>query len=99
MVSLLQEKTLVIRESKIVHKSPVIHNLARFVTEKAVCLMFNLSLEDIYTVECWWKQLEPKLKKQARPVGGQNCLRLNFSKLSVNPCCTPITQLRGSPCF
>ncbi len=53
MVSLLQEKTLAIRESKIVHKSPVIQNLARFVTEEAVCLMFNLSLEDIYTVECW----------------------------------------------
>jgi hypothetical protein len=53
MVSLLKEKTLVIRESKIVHKSPVIQNLARFVTEEAVCLMFNLSLEDIYTVECW----------------------------------------------
>jgi hypothetical protein len=46
-------KKLVIRESKIVHKSPVVHSLARFVTEEAVALMFKIKLEDIYVVECW----------------------------------------------
>ncbi|MCX7593316.1 MAG: hypothetical protein N2235_06080 [Fischerella sp.] len=53
MLSLPKPKALVIRESKIVHKSPIIHTLARFVTEEAVCLMFNIKLEDIYVVECW----------------------------------------------
>ncbi|KAB8318611.1 hypothetical protein SD81_015420 [Tolypothrix campylonemoides VB511288] len=53
MVSSLKPKTLVIRESKIVHKSSILHQLARFVTEEAVCLMFNIKLEDIYVVECW----------------------------------------------
>ncbi|MEC4815625.1 MAG: hypothetical protein SAK29_20460 [Scytonema sp. PMC 1069.18] len=53
MLSPLQPKKLVIRESKIVHKSPILHPLARFVTEEAVCLMFNIKLEDIYVVQCW----------------------------------------------
>jgi hypothetical protein len=53
MLSSLQPKKLVIRESKIVHKSSSLHPLARFVTEEAVCLMFNINLEDIYVVECW----------------------------------------------
>ncbi|MBH8565340.1 hypothetical protein I8748_24690 [Nostoc sp. CENA67] len=53
MVSSLKAKRLVIRESKIVHKSLTPHRLARFVTEEAVCLMFQINFEDIYTVECW----------------------------------------------
>lgn len=53
MVSSLIPKTTPIRSSKIVHKSSVIHPQSRFVTEEAVCLMFSISFEDIYTVECW----------------------------------------------
>jgi hypothetical protein len=53
MVSSFKPKAIAIRPSKIVHKSPIIHPTARFVTEEAVSLMFNISLEDIYTVECW----------------------------------------------
>ncbi|NDJ20461.1 hypothetical protein GS682_02125 [Nostoc sp. B(2019)] len=53
MVSSLQPKALNIRESKIVHKSLTLHQLVRFVTEEAVCLMFKISFKDIYTVECW----------------------------------------------
>jgi hypothetical protein len=53
MLSSLKPKTLVIRSSKIVHKSPILHSLARFVTEDAVYLMFNIKFEDIYVVECW----------------------------------------------
>jgi hypothetical protein len=53
MVSSLQPKAQNIRESKIVHKSLTLHPLGRFVTEEAVCLMFQISLQDIYTVECW----------------------------------------------
>lgn len=53
MVSSLQTKALVIRESKIVHKSLISHQLSRFVTEEAICLMYKISLEDIYTIECW----------------------------------------------
>ncbi|MFK0732949.1 MAG: hypothetical protein ACFKPT_07505 [Gloeotrichia echinulata GP01] len=53
MVSSFKPKTLVIRASKIVHKSSTLHPLTRFVTEEAVCLMFNIRLEDIYTVQCW----------------------------------------------
>ncbi|MDM9381055.1 hypothetical protein QUB80_10100 [Chlorogloeopsis sp. ULAP01] len=53
MLSSSTLKKLVIRESKIVHKSPVINPLARFVTEEAVALMFKIKFEDIYVVECW----------------------------------------------
>jgi hypothetical protein len=53
MVSLLKPRKLVIRESKISYKSSEIHPLARFVTEEAVCLKFNIKFEDIYVVECW----------------------------------------------
>jgi hypothetical protein len=53
MVSSLQRKAVVIRASKIVHKSSTLHQLTRFVTEEAICLMFNISFEDIYVVECW----------------------------------------------
>ncbi len=53
MLTSLKPKTLIIRESKIIHKSPIINPLARFVTEKAVCLMFNIKLEDIYDLRCW----------------------------------------------
>ena len=53
MLSLAKSNKIVILESKIKHKSPVLHRLARFVTEEAVCLMFNIELEDVYVVECW----------------------------------------------
>ncbi|EHC11592.1 hypothetical protein [Fischerella thermalis] len=53
MLSLPTPKAIVIRESKIVHKSLTINPLARFVTEEAVCLMFNLKPESIYVIECW----------------------------------------------
>jgi hypothetical protein len=53
MVSSSLQKTTPIRSSKIVHKSSVIHPQARFVTEEVVCLIFGISFEDIYTVECW----------------------------------------------
>ncbi|BAT52421.1 hypothetical protein NOS3756_13610 [Nostoc sp. NIES-3756] len=53
MVSSLNPKAIVIRSSKIVHKSLTPHPLARFVTEEAICLMFRIGFDDIYTVECW----------------------------------------------
>ncbi|BAY63795.1 hypothetical protein NIES22_38850 [Calothrix brevissima NIES-22] len=53
MLSSLKPKALVIRESKIIHKSAIVHPLARFVTEEAICLRFQINREDIYTVECW----------------------------------------------
>ncbi|MGJ5674263.1 MAG: hypothetical protein ACR9NN_11730 [Nostochopsis sp.] len=53
MLSLPTPKVIVIRESKIVHKSLTINPLARFVTEEAVCLMLNMKPENIYVVECW----------------------------------------------
>ncbi len=53
MLSLPTPKAIVIRESKIVHKSLTINPLARFVTEEAVCLMLNIKPENIYVVECW----------------------------------------------
>ncbi|TAF10195.1 MAG: hypothetical protein EAZ77_03705 [Nostocales cyanobacterium] len=53
MVSSLKAKTTPIRSSKIVHKSSTLHPQARFVSEEAVCVMFRISFEDIYTVECW----------------------------------------------
>ena len=41
-----------IPESKIVHKSPILHPLARFVTEEAAALLFNISVEQIYKITC-----------------------------------------------
>jgi len=41
-----------ILESKIVHKSPTLHPLARFVTEEAAALLFNISIEEIYKITC-----------------------------------------------
>ncbi|MBW4567261.1 MAG: hypothetical protein KME31_04360 [Tolypothrix carrinoi HA7290-LM1] len=53
MLSSLKPKAIVIRESKIVHKSSIRHSSSRFVTEEAVTIMFNINFEDIYVVECW----------------------------------------------
>ena len=53
MLLLAKSKEINILESKLTHKSPFLHRLARFVTEEAVCLMFNIQPEDIYVVECW----------------------------------------------
>lgn len=39
--------------SKILHKSPVLHPLARFVTEETVALLFNISLDEIYRIDCY----------------------------------------------
>jgi hypothetical protein len=53
MVSTLKAKTPLIRASKINHKSPVLHPLARFVTEEAVALLFDLDPNEIYRIDCW----------------------------------------------
>ncbi len=37
-----------IRESRIIHKSPILHSLTQFVTEDAVALMFNLYSESFF---------------------------------------------------
>jgi len=42
----------VIRESKIIHQSPVLHPLARFITEETVALHFNIDVDRIYRIEC-----------------------------------------------
>jgi hypothetical protein len=39
--------------SKILHKSPVLHPLARFVTEETVALLFNISPDKIYRIDCY----------------------------------------------
>ncbi|WP_293356333.1 MULTISPECIES: hypothetical protein [unclassified Microcoleus] len=52
MISETSAKSRTIAESKIIHKSPVLHPLARFVTEDTVALLFNISTEEIYRIEC-----------------------------------------------
>jgi hypothetical protein len=52
MLATPKTKTPVIRQSKIIHKSPILHPLARFVTEEAVAVMFNISVEQIERIEC-----------------------------------------------
>jgi hypothetical protein len=52
MISDTPRKSSAIGESKIIHKSPVLHPLARFVTEGTVALLFNISTDDIYRIEC-----------------------------------------------
>lgn len=49
----VEVRSRVIRESKIIHKSPVAHPLARFFTEETVAMLFNITLEQIDRVECW----------------------------------------------
>ena len=53
MVSTPKAKTPIIRESKINHKSPVLHPLVRFVTEETAAMLFNLQPEEIYRIDCW----------------------------------------------
>jgi len=53
MVSTPKLRSLVIRESKINHKSGILHPLVRFVTEETVALLFNLESDEIYRIDCW----------------------------------------------
>lgn len=53
MVSTPKAKAPVIRESKINHKSPILHTLARFVTEETAAVLFNLKPDEIYRIDCW----------------------------------------------
>ncbi|MEG3976996.1 hypothetical protein QT970_20580 [Microcoleus sp. herbarium8] len=52
MISENQSKSRTIAESKIIHKSPILHPLARFVTEETVALLFDIAVDDIYRIEC-----------------------------------------------
>ena len=52
MISETSAKSRTIAESKIIHKSPILHPLARFVTEDTVAMLFNISVDDIYRIEC-----------------------------------------------
>ena len=52
MISETSAKSRTIAESKIIHKSPILHPLARFVTEETVALLFNIAVDDIYRIEC-----------------------------------------------
>jgi hypothetical protein len=53
MVSTAQPKSPVITESKIIHKSPVLHPLVRFVSEATAAMLLNVEPEQIDRVECW----------------------------------------------
>ncbi|WP_373534715.1 hypothetical protein [Microcoleus sp.] len=52
MISENQSKSRTIAESKIIHKSPILHPLARFVTEETVALLFDIAVDEIYRIEC-----------------------------------------------
>jgi len=49
------EKSVTLRESKIIHKRSKQHPLARHVTEEAVALKFNVKIEEIHRIELWDK--------------------------------------------
>ncbi|HEY9872249.1 MAG TPA: hypothetical protein V6D12_02380 [Candidatus Obscuribacterales bacterium] len=53
MVSTPTPKSPVISESKIIHKSPVLHPLVRFVNEETAALLVKLKPQQVYRVECW----------------------------------------------
>ncbi|HAN74289.1 MAG TPA: hypothetical protein DCQ51_04985 [Planktothrix sp. UBA8407] len=53
MIATITQNAPVITESKIIHKSAIVHPLARFVTEQTVALMFNIQIEQIYQIQCW----------------------------------------------
>ena len=52
MIASSQLKSSTLTCSKILHKSPILHPLARFVTEETVALLFNISVDEIYWIEC-----------------------------------------------
>ena len=52
MIAAFELKSSTFACSKIIHKSPVLHPLARFVTEETVALLFNISPHEIYRIEC-----------------------------------------------
>jgi len=47
-----QSRSSAIAASKIIHKSSVVNPRSRFVTEETVALLFNISPEQIYRIEC-----------------------------------------------
>lgn len=52
MIPEIQSRYSAIDESKIIHKSSVINPRSRFVTEETVALLFNISTNQIYRIEC-----------------------------------------------
>ncbi len=42
-----------LRASKIIHRSPILHPLARFVSEDAIAIMFNIPVAEIERIECY----------------------------------------------
>ena len=52
MIASSQLKSSTLTCSKILHKSPILHPLARFVTEETVALLFNIAVDEIYRIEC-----------------------------------------------
>jgi hypothetical protein len=52
MIASSQLKSSTLTCSKILHKSPILHPLARFVTEETVALLFNISADEIFRIEC-----------------------------------------------
>ncbi len=52
MISENQLRSSEIGTSKIIHKSSVVNARSRFVTEETVALLFNISPEQIYRIEC-----------------------------------------------
>ena len=53
MIAAYLSKSSPLACSKILHKSPVLHPLARFVTEETVALLFNISVDEIYRIDCY----------------------------------------------
>ncbi|MFB8789440.1 MAG: hypothetical protein U7123_11455 [Potamolinea sp.] len=53
MISASGPKKPVITQSKINHKSGVLHPLARFVTEETAAFLFDIKPEEIYRIDCW----------------------------------------------
>ena len=52
MISENQLRSSTIGASKIIHKSSIVNPRSRFVTEETVALLFNISAEQIYRIEC-----------------------------------------------
>ena len=52
MISENQLSSSEIGASKIIHKSSVVNARSRFVTEETVALLFNISPDEIYRIEC-----------------------------------------------
>ena len=84
MISENQLRSSEIGASKIIHKSSVVNARSRFVTEETVALLFNITPDQIYRIECCHNMVYIHAKGLSRFVSYADFPPI----LQVKPACT-----------